>query len=224
MTALTTLDWIGLAWFFLAWFGYAAFADRWRRPTSLMHATGQHRLHWMQRMLERDNRIVDSTLVATIARSPSFFAQTTIFILAGLMAMLGSKDGASSVLADVPFAAPTSSAVWDLKVGLLMLIFVFAFFKFTWSMRQFNYLLVLVGASPLAGDREADRSGIAERAARMGDLAVNHFNVGIRAYYFGLATLAWFIQPWLFMIASTWVVLVLWRREFRSHTLAVLRE
>lgn len=224
MTALTPLDWAALAWFFIAWFGYTAYADRWQKPTSLMAATGARRLQWMQRMLERDNRIVDSTLVASISRSPSFFAQTTIFILAGLMAALGAKDRAADVLAEVPFAAATPAVVWEAKIALLMLIFIFAFFKFTWSMRQFNYLLVLVGAAPLAGDAAADRAGIAERAARMGDLAVNHFNVGIRAYYFGLAALGWFIQPWLFIAASTWVVLVLWRREFRSHTLAVLRE
>jgi uncharacterized membrane protein len=222
--ALTPLDWAALAWFFVCWFGYAIFADRWRKSASLMAATGQHRLVWMKRMLARDNRIFDSTLVQGIARSPSFFAQTTIFILAGLMAALGAKDRATDVLADVPFAAPSAAAVFEVKIALLMLIFVFAFFKFTWSMRQFNYLFVLIGAAPLAEDKSADVTGIAERAARMGDLAVNHFNVGIRAYYFGLATLAWFIQPWLFILASTWIVLVLWRREFRSHTLAVLRE
>ena len=105
------------------------------------------------------------------------------------------------------------------------MIFVFAFFKFTWSLRQFNYLLVLIGAAPLF-DRIAagDGAAAARRAARMSDLAVNHFNVGIRAYYFGLAALAWFIHPLLFMAASAWVVLVLWRREFRSNTLAALKD
>jgi uncharacterized membrane protein len=33
---------------------------------------------------------------------------------------------------------------------------------------------------------------------------------GLRAYFFGLAALAWFIQPWALVLASSWVVLVLY--------------
>ena len=31
------------------------------------------------------------------------------------------------------------------------------------------------------------------------------FNRGLRAYFFGLAALAWFIQPWAFVLATSWV-------------------
>jgi uncharacterized membrane protein len=190
-----------------------------------MGATARHRLAWMERMVERENRIVDTTLVGTMSGSVSFFAQTSIFILGGLIAMLGAQDRVREVIAEVPFASATSSALWEVKIALLIVIFVFAFFKFTWSLRQFNYLVVLIGAAPLntrIGAREA--APVARRAAKMSDLAVNHFNVGIRAYYFGLAALAWFVNPWLLMAASAWTVLVLWRREFRSHTLAALKD
>jgi uncharacterized membrane protein len=44
----------------------------------------------------------------------------------------------------------------------------------------------------------------------------------MRAYYFGLAGLAWFVHPLLFVCASLWVVLVAWRREFRSTSLKIL--
>ena len=123
-------------------------------------------------------------------------------------------------------AALGAAAIGQVLDGaLLIVIFVFAFFKFTWSLRLFNYLLVLIGAAPLF-DRIAagEAAGVAQRAARMSNLAVNHFNVGIRAYYFGLAALAWFVHPLLFVAASAWVVVVLWRREFRSHTLAALKD
>ena len=39
-----------------------------------------------------------------------------------------------------------------------------------------------------------------------------------------LATLTWFIQPWVFGVVCVWVVLVLYRREFRSVTLRALTE
>ena len=225
MTEIPILDAGSFAWFVLCAIGYKLFADHWGASTGLMGATARHRLAWMQRMLEREHRIVDTTLVATMSNSVSFFAQTSIFILGGLIAVLGAQERVREVIADVPFAMATSGVLWEAKIALLIIIFVFAFFKFTWSLRQFNYLVVLIGAAPLF-DRIAagEAASVARRAARMSDLAVNHFNVGIRAYYFGLAALAWFVHPLLFMAASAWVVLVLWRREFRSNTLAALKD
>jgi uncharacterized membrane protein len=219
------LEIAAFAWFVLCALGYKLFADHWGVSSGLMGATARHRLAWMERMLERENRIVDTTLVATMSNSVSFFAQTSIFILGGLIAVLGAQERAREVIADVPFATASSALLWEVKVALLIVIFVFAFFKFTWSLRQFNYLVVLIGAAPLYDRIGAGESGpVARRAARMSDLAVNHFNVGIRAYYFGLAALGWFVNAWLFMAASAWVVLVLWRREFRSNTLAALKD
>ena len=219
------LEIAAFVWFVLCAIGYKLFADRWRAAAGLMGATARHRLAWMQRMLEREHRIVDTTLVATMSNSVSFFAQTSIFILGGLIAILGAQERVREVIADVPFVTASSALLWEAKIALLIVIFVFAFFKFTWSLRQFNYLVVLIGAAPLFDRITAAEAGpISRRAARMSDLAVNHFNVGIRAYYFGLAALAWFVNAWLFMAASAWVVLVLWRREFRSNTLAALKD
>ena len=52
--------------------------------------------------------------------------------------------------------------------------------------------------------------------------ASKDFNQGLRAYYFSLATLAWFVSPWLFMAATTVVVVVLYTREYGSRVLRTL--
>ena len=49
------------------------------------------------------------------------------------------------------------------------------------------------------------------------------FNRGLRAYFFALAALAWFVHPLLFMVANVYVLYVLHRREFRSKSLKALR-
>jgi uncharacterized membrane protein len=58
--------------------------------------------------------------------------------------------------------------------------------------------------------------------ARVVWLAIYNFNLGLRAYYFSLALLTWFVHPLVFVVASSWVVAVLYRREFRSRTLKAL--
>ncbi|MEE4463530.1 DUF599 family protein, partial [Azotobacter chroococcum] len=80
-------------------------------------------------------------------------------------------------------------------------------------------------AAPMVGERhvtEQERKAFAERVARVISLAANQFNFGLRAYYFGLAMLAWFINPWVFMLLTAGVVIVLYRREFHSEVLEVM--
>ena len=69
---------------------------------------------------------------------------------------------------------------------------------------------------------EQERKVFTDRTARVISLAAHQFNQGLRAYYFGLSMLAWFIHPGLFMLATTGVVLVLYRREFHSDVLEVM--
>jgi uncharacterized membrane protein len=46
----------------------------------------------------------------------------------------------------------------------------------------------------------------------------------MRAYYFGMAAVTWFIQPWLFIAVTTLVVGILYWREFRSTALESIRD
>ncbi len=69
---------------------------------------------------------------------------------------------------------------------------------------------------------ETELQAHATRLAKMTSMAANNFNIGLRTYYFALAILGWFINPWLFMALSAVVTLVLYRREFSSSTLKTL--
>ncbi len=226
MLGATVPDYIAFVWFFACWVGYTMFADRPRPDTpNLLEAMHRYRVRWMERMLERDLRTGDVNILASLIRSNALFASTTIFIMAGLMAILGALDTARALVSDLSFAVQAPREMWEVKVLVLVLIFVYAFFKFVWSMRQFNFALVLIGAAPMPEDLVApDRPGFPERAARLITRGMGTQNRGLRAYYFGLATLTWFIQPWAFVVVCIWVVLVLYRREFRSVTLRALTE
>jgi uncharacterized membrane protein len=215
-------DLIAPVWFLACWIGYTLYADRAGGRPSLMRRMHDYRRLWMTCMLARDNRMVDTQIIANLMRSASFFASTTMFIIAGLIAVLGARDKAMAVLAELPFAVESRPLLWDLKVLLLVVLFVYAFFKFTWAFRHYNYVLILVGAVP-APDRLTEESQrIAERIARIATSTGRHFNGGLRAYYFGLAALSWFVHPWLFVALTAWVVWVLYRREFRSRLLKTL--
>ena len=131
-----------------------------------------------------------------------------------------------TLLSDLPLGHEVNPHVWELGILLLILIFAYAFFTFTWCMRQWGFASILVGsARPAAAPDdtdEAERTRHSDALAQVVWLAIYHFNLGLRAYYFSLALLTWFIHPFVFMVCSTWVVAVLYRREFRSRTLNAL--
>ena len=55
-----------------------------------------------------------------------------------------------AVLAELPFAVETSPLLCTLRVLLLIVVPVYAFFKFTWAFRRYNCCLVLIGCVPTA--------------------------------------------------------------------------
>lgn len=218
MNEIPLSDGLGLLWFLSLWAGYTLYADRFsRRKHSLRQAMHANRVAWMRRMLTRENRIMDVNILSNLLQSVSFFASTTLLILAGLLTILGSTDRVIEVVRALPFAAKITPIQWELRLLVLSVIFVYAFFKFTWALRQFNYCSVIVGAAPDGVD-----DAYARRGADISTLASKDFNQGLRAYYFSLATLGWFLNPWVFAVATALVVLVLYVREYRSSALTVL--
>ena len=224
MNSISPADIIAPLWFIAAWVAYAVFADHMSttRTDNLLVVMNEYRRNWMRQMLMRDNRMVDAALIGNLLRSISFFASTSIFIVLGLFTLLKYRDEASNILTAIPYASPSAPLLWEAKIFLLTIIFVYSFFKFTWSLRQYNYTCVLVGAAPPANERSPHFEDMAQSAASLIGNAAKHFNMALRAYYFGLAAMSWFVNPYLFLLTSTWVVIVLYRREFRSHALGYL--
>lgn len=221
-------DWLALLAFATAWAGYVWFARHWseRRP-SVLQVTNRMRLHWMKQATQRDPRMLDGLIAQSLSSSPSFFASTTIIIIGGILALLGTTDKAAEFVKELPLSDPTTMLVFDLKLLVLLGIFVYAFFRFTWSLRQYTFASLLIGAMPPPGDFDSgkfDRQLFANRAARVAGLAAETFNDGLRAYYFSFAAMAWLLNYWLFAIGTLVVVLVLYRREFQSVVLDAFTE
>lgn len=223
-TNFSTLDLVSLLWFVLLWSGYIYLTSR----KGFSHnGLQQHLNHWREEwvfsLIKRDNRIMDSQIMNGLIQKETFFASTTILILASSIALMGFKDEANLMARDIPFIQQTSTALWEIKVTVLAVIFVYAFFKFSWSIRQHSYSAILLGSIPEPGTTtEEVAKEHALRLARLSSLGSGNFNDGIRAYYFALAELSWFINPIIFMLVSSWVVAVLYRREFRSRSLKIL--
>ncbi len=219
-------DAMAVLFYLIGWLGYSLYVEKIafnRRHIAVI--MNDYRLRWMERMLERDNRMADVNIVVSFIRTAMLFVSTSILVLAGCIAVLGQMESLYLVVAKLSFARPALPELMELQVFGLACIFVYAFFKFLWCIRQFNNVLILIGAAPHPGQCDDTlKSQYPVQVARVIGRAMGNFNRGSRAYYFGLGLLPWFVHPWLLAASTVLVILVLYRRDFRSVTLQALED
>jgi uncharacterized membrane protein len=215
-----TIDILAVGFFVLEWTVYAVtleHTDYGRDSLSArMHV---YREVWIRRMLDRQTRMVDTQIMASLQNGTAFFASTSLFAIGGALALLRSTNEALAVLRALPIDLSPSPALWEIKCVGLVLIFVYAFFKFAWAYRLFNYVAILLGAMPPAEQRglpEAEAHVL--RTTKLFEAAGRHFNRGQRAFFFALGYLGWFVSPWVLFVTTAMVVVVTWRRQFASDS------
>jgi uncharacterized membrane protein len=217
------LDLIALVWFVVL-FAIAGFSSRYGRShNSLTGAVQQRRHVWMQNMVARDNRMMDVVLLQMLSASNTFFASTSVLLLGGMAALLGSGERVQGLLERLPFVMKASPEVFEMKILFQMALFVYAFFKFAWAFRLTHYTAIMIGATPLTppgadGRVSPDCAAHAEQVAVLAGLSAEHASTGLRTYYFAIGGILWFFHPGLFMLATAWVLAILMRREFFSRS------
>ena len=213
------VDILAVGFFILEWTVYAITLEH----TAYGRDSLSSRMHvyrevWIRRMLERQTRMVDTQIMASLQNGTAFFASTSLLAVGGALALLRSTNEALAVLRALPIDLSPSPALWEIKCVGLVLIFVYAFFKFAWAYRLFNYVAILLGAMPPAEQRDTpEAEAHVARTTKLFEAAGRHFNRGQRAFFFALGYLGWFVSPWVLFITTALVVIVTWRRQFASN-------
>jgi uncharacterized membrane protein len=220
------MDAAALGLFVLAWVLFTQAAEgRLVSRATLTSAMNRQRELWMRTMARRELRMIDTGIMNGLQQGTAFFASSSLLALGGCFALLNSADTVMAILDDLPVASATQRQLFEIKVFGLIAILAYAFFKFGWSYRLFNYCSILVGAVPVHKDAEHDPEGLEKaimRAARMNVLAGRHFNAGLRAVFFSIGYLGWFVGWPVFMVSTVFVLFVLIRRQFFSRARAAL--
>lgn len=223
---LTWLDYAALAWFAACQVGYGYWGGLRRKDEgSFVAAIFAQRAMWMQAMSVRDLRMSDMLILQSFNQMTGFFATTTVLTLGGLGALAFSGENARAALQSFPLIAETSINVWLVKLFVLIVLFISAFFKFVWAHRLNQYLAVAIGATP---GPDSPNEAARHRQVRLATVLANRASIntyaGLHAYYFAIAALSWFVHAALFILATTLVVLALYRREHTSLSARAIRD
>ena len=221
MPLFSTLDVIALGYFIVAWVGYAYMTEHSRvSRTGLNALMNGYRVVWMRRMLVREQRMVDMQIMAALQNGTAFFATTSLFAIGGTLTILRASDQMIAIASHMPFAIETARGLWEAKAIGLTVIFVYAFFKFAWSYRLYNYVAILLGATPPPAEKDTpEAEAHVLRTAGLFTTAGRHFNRGQRAFFFALGYLGWFAGPLVLIATTTVVVVVMWWRQYKSDSL-----
>lgn len=211
-----TLDVVALLALVAAWVGYPRLLHLLgRRRASINHMMLRVRVAWMRRMLAREPRITDAALIGHVIHSVAFFASATILVTGLLLGALANADRIAEITAPIALAGPMTGLSVRLLLGAQVAILIAAFLAFTWSLRQFNYVVALIGAAPPPAEPDS-APRLAAAIGHVLSLASASFNAGLRGYYFALAGLAWFVHPLLVPPATLAVLAILLRRQLHS--------
>ncbi|PYC47216.1 DUF599 domain-containing protein [Litorivita pollutaquae] len=205
-----------LVWMLIGW--RIEHPSRTRPSVSVLMA--QYRREWMRQLVTRQPRIFDAQTLATLREGTSFFASAVMIAIGGGLAIIGNSERLVGVANDLTLESDPA-IVWEIKLMVTLVFLANAFFKFVWSHRLFGYCLVLMAAVP---NDTADANALprAAKAAEINITAARGFNRGLRSIYFALGTTAWLLGAYALLAATIFTVLVLWRREFASHSRAAV--
>lgn len=194
-----------------------------RRRRSINQDLDFVRAAWMRRMLEREIRIMDTNLIGHVLNSASFFASTSLLIIAAAAGLLFGGADTMASLRQVTILEPAPDWLLELKIALVVVVLASGLLDLIWAIRQLNYCVALVGAAP-----ERDMGSVLESyciaAAGVMNPAMASFNRGVRAYYFALAAAAWLISGWAMLLgAAAAVALLMYRQGFSPAAAAAAR-
>lgn len=212
---MTWADGAALAFFLVGWAFLTWLIDMSPlHKRSLSAAMKVQRREWMRLMAQRQVRLVDANIITGLQQATSFFASTALLAVGAGFGLLTAADTIIGAFEDSFAHVKIDPAAFYVKTGALMALYAYAFFKFGWAYRLFNYSGVMLAAVPEAGQPGAEEA--ASEVAEMNIAAAGQFTHGLRAFFLAIAVLAWFIAAWAFAVATVAIVFALANRQFNS--------
>jgi uncharacterized membrane protein len=183
-----------------------------RNWPSLSTIMSLQRRRWVANATVRDTPL-DAILSGNLMGSVSFLASTSVLLVLALFAAFGQLPATISALQGVGLGIAHTTMDLQAHLVVMLAIFTLSFFAFTLSLRQFNHFCIMLGTMDHKGRITAEEI---DAIAQLNTLAAKNFNNGIRAYYFAVPMVAWFVSDWLAIAVTLITTGFIIHREFFS--------
>lgn len=176
---------------------------------------------WMHNMAGRENRFMDGQLLAQTLNSASFFASSNLILIAAAAGVLFGGQASFRNVSSLVVIKTSSRVLFEAQIALVLVTLARGLLDFIWGIRQLNYVLAAIGATPARADDD-NHHAFGDVAGRLLNPALHSVNSGVRGYYFALAAAAWLFGPLTFMAATVGAVaLLVWRQRRSPAAMAI---
>lgn len=163
---------------------------------------------WVKRVLDKKETIIAVQTMRNLIMATTFLS-SSMLVLLGLLIRIPS-NGLDEL---IQFSATSTQLIAQYKLLLFVAILIFAIIMFLLSLRQMVRFSILIGIpfesienikadhinlennEQLSIDAEALRKDVFLRA-------MNRFTFGIRAVFYGMTTILWFVSVYAFIIGT----------------------
>lgn len=203
------VDQLALILFFVLSVGYHVYylvVMRHHPTWSVRARMHQHRIHWVEGVQKRSERIMAVQSLRNLIMTNTFLASTMILLVAFTANyFLIEPQSTADAFAHPNPSLGTGDMPVEVKGIVLVILYAFAFVMFLSSLRTLNHLSILVGVDPeqLAATEGEDAAHFMAKRLNETESMTTY---GRRAVYFSIPVFLWLFSPWLFMIFT----LIMW--------------
>lgn len=165
---------------------------------------------WVKRVLDQKETIIAVQTMRNLIMATTFLS-SSMLVLLGLLIRIPS-NGLDEL---IQFSATSTQIIAQYKLLLFVAILIFAIIMFLLSLRQMVRFSILIGIpfesieniTPNhinVGENQEKQPSIDAEALRKDVFlrAMNRFTFGIRAVFYGMTTILWFVSVYAFIIGT----------------------
>lgn len=167
------------------------------------------RTAWVENIMRNGKDILAVQTLRNSTMAATFLSSTSILLIMGVLSLSGQGDKLDSTWHLLNIIGSRHPELWLIKVLLMLLDLLVAFFSFAMSIRIYNHVGYLLNV-PL----EMTSKSISPRyVAIQLNYAGHYYSVGMRAYYLLVPLVFWLFGPHLMLLSTLLLIFMLYRLD-----------
>ena len=167
------------------------------------------RAAWVANVMSEGKDILAVQTLRNSTMAATFLASTAVLLIIGVLTLSSQGDKLEAAWHTLNIFGAKHVELWMIKLLMLTLDLLFAFFSFSMSIRIFNHVGYMINVPLAMNHKSITPVHVAIHLNRAGWF----YWMGMRAYYFVVPLLFWLFGPHLMVLATIGLVFVLYRLD-----------
>lgn len=181
-------------------------------PTYTIHGVNAlARALWVENIMSDPaaKAIVGVQTLRNFIMGSSLMASTAALLIMGTLTLSGQEEHIAQSWHALSLNGSFSAELWILKVMLLLVVFIVAFFAFVMSVRLTNHVVFMLYVSEHDAHHNLSPKAVGRRMQRAGSM----FAIGMRTFFFAVPLVFWLFGPYFLLASSIGLVVTLYRLD-----------